>query len=143
MPITYAGGNFSPVPCRPPGQFQAAPAWTPAAICQDTGSSGCRSRRPGAALMSLFLFAKVYHIFLIRKKNSKKYLISLIIKHLQRGIFAVKRFNNPCAALRVAVLRWRWLPVHPPTHAHMHVCMQAQAHRHTIIKTFCFRLSAS
>lgn len=40
------------VPFRP---FQAAPIWTPAAICQDTGSPGCWPRRPGAALMSLTL----------------------------------------------------------------------------------------
>lgn len=37
---------------------------------------------------------KVTVIFINCKKNFKKYLILLIIKHLQRGIFAVKRFNS-------------------------------------------------
>lgn len=61
---------------------------------------------------------KVTAIFFNCKKNLKKYLISLIIKHLQSGIFAVKRFNRRAVRLvALPVLRWRWLPVQPPTHA--------------------------
>lgn len=40
--------------------------------------------------------AKFGILSLTTKKDFKKYLILLIIKHLQRGIFAVKRFNRPC-----------------------------------------------
>ena len=54
-------------------RFQAAPLRTPAAICQDTGAPGCWPRRPGAAAYVLNSDAKVYHIFLIRKKNLKKF----------------------------------------------------------------------
>ena len=81
--------------------FQAAPLRTPAAICQDTGSPGCRSRRPGAALMSLFLFAKVYYIFLICKKNSRNFQeifdfvdIQLVTKRDFSRFSGVKRFNS-------------------------------------------------
>ena len=84
-------------PCR----FQAAPAWTPAAICQDTGFPGCWPRRPGAALMSLFLFAKVYYIFLIRKKNQRNFQEIFDFVDTQRvtkrdfpGVSVVKRFNG-------------------------------------------------
>ena len=51
-----------PCPGSPFSRFQAAPLRTPAAICQDTGSPGCWSRRPGAALMSLTLMQR-YIIF--------------------------------------------------------------------------------
>lgn len=124
-----------PCPGAPFRPFQAAPIWTPAAICQDTGFPGCSPRRPGAALMSLFLFAKFGILSLTTKKNLKKYLISLIIKHLQRGIFSVKRFNSRAVHLvALPVLRWRWLPVHPPTRAH--VCTYARRHGRNLLKRF-------
>ena len=82
-------------------RFQAAPLRTPAAICQDTGSPGCWPRRPGAALMSLFLFAKVYHIFLIRKKIEEIFQeifdfvdTQLVTKGNFSGVSGVKRFND-------------------------------------------------
>ena len=57
-----------------------------------------QSLSPGFGGVGLprYLCCKVTAIFINCKKNLKKYLILLIIKHLQRGIFAVKRFNNPC-----------------------------------------------
>lgn len=68
---------------------------------------------------------------LTTKKNFKKYLISLIIKHLQRGIFAVKRFNRPCAALgglcSGGSIR---------TCARMHVCTQAHTTTGYLLKRF-------
>ena len=58
-------------------------------------------RRPGAALMSLFLFAKVYYIFLIRKKNQRNFQeifdfvdIQLVTKRDFPGFSVVKRFNS-------------------------------------------------
>ena len=78
-------------PAGPPGQFQAAPLRTPAAICQNCGLPPiARPVAPGLLLMSLFLFAKLPLFSLTAKKNKeifKKYLISLILNELQVGIF--------------------------------------------------------
>lgn len=108
MPINVCGwqslARALPAPCR----FQAAPIWTPAAICQDTGCPGCWPRRPGAALMSLFLFAKVYYIFLIRKKIARNFqeIFDFVDTQLvtkgnfsglpgqKSGFSGVKRFND-------------------------------------------------
>lgn len=132
-----SGGPFS--------RFQAVPRWTPAAICRNCGLPPIASPSPRGRPYVLVSVCKVTFIFFNCKKNLKKYLISLIIKHLQRGIFAVKRFNS-----RVPV--FGWLPGSPvavassaPTRAH--VCRQAgrNGHRHThkLIKTFYFRVGES
>lgn len=85
--------------------------------------------------------AKLGTLSLTTKKNFKKYLILLIIKHLQRGIFAVKRFNRPCPWYRggspcapVAVA------TSAPTHARvrMHVCTQAHTTTGYLLKRFVF-----
>lgn len=83
---------------------------------------GCSSRLPDA---------KFGIISLTTKKNFKKYLISLIIKYLQRGIFAVKRFNRPCY--------WVWggspcAPVAP--YARAHVCTYAHTTTGYLLKRF-------
>lgn len=132
-----------PCPGGPFSRFQAAPLRTPAAICQDCGLLPTASPSPRGCYLCPYLDCKGTAIFINCKKNLKKYLISLIIKHLKRGIFAVKRFNRPCPGIAVAlpVLRW-WLPMHARTHARAYACMQAQA-RQEFIKTFCFSLSAS
>lgn len=89
---------------------------------------GCSSRLPDA---------KFGILSLTTKKNFKKYLILLIIKHIQRGIFAVKRFNSRAVHLvALPVLRWRWLPLHPPTRARMHVCTQAHTTTGYLLKRF-------
>lgn len=123
-----------PCPGGPFSRFQAAPSWTPAAICQDCGLPPIASPSPRGCCLCPYLECKVTAFFFNCKKNLKKYLILLIIKQLQRGIFAVKRFNRPCPC--TPVLRRRLLY----TRARMHVCRQA---RQIFIKTFCFRLSAS
>ena len=132
-----------PCPGGPFSRFQAAPLRTPAAICQDCGLPPTASPSPRGCCLCPYSDCKVTAIFIICKKNLKKYLILLIIKHLQRGIFAVKRFNSRAVHLvDLPVLRWRWLPVHPPTRAYAR--MHAGTHHHRIfIKTFCFLLSAS
>ena len=120
-----------PCPGGPFSRFQAAPLRTPAAICQDCGLPPiARPVAPGPPLCPCFC-CKVTAIFFKCKKNFKKYLISLIIKHLQRGVFAVKRFNSRVTGF--GVLRWL-------TCARRH----AGTHHYRIfIKTFCFLLSAS
>lgn len=120
------------VPFRP---FQAAPLRTPAAICQDCGLPLIASPSPRGCCLCPYLECKVTAIFFNCKKNLKKYLILLIIKHLQRGIFAVKRFNRPCPC--IPGLR-RWLP-YPPTRARMHVCMHTGTHTTGyLLKRFVF-----
>lgn len=101
MPINVCGWQSLARALSAPCRFQAAPIWTPAAICQDTGCPGCWPRRPGAALMSLFLFAKVYYIFLIRKKIARNFqeIFDFVDTQLfTRGYFSgfseVKRFNS-------------------------------------------------
>lgn len=124
-----------PCPGGPFSRFQAAPSWTPAAICQDCGLPPIASPSPRGCCLCPYLECKVTAIFFNCKKNLKKYLILLIIKQLQRGIFAVKRFNRPCAVFLCSGGGY-----YTRTRARMH----AGTHHHRIfIKTFCFRLSAS
>lgn len=115
------GGSFS--------RFQAAPVWTPAAICQNCGLPPTASPSPRGCCLCPYLGCKGTAIFFNCKKKFKKYLISLIIKHLQRGIFAVKRFNRPCP--------WVWGdPVAPYTHARVYARMHAGIHYGYLLKRF-------
>lgn len=88
-------------------------------------------------LSSSLPMAKFDIISLTTKKNFKKYLISLIIKHLQRGIFAVKRFNRPCY--------WVWGGLgrsggsgYQCTHPRARVCTYARRHGRNLLKRFVF-----
>ena len=93
---------------------------------------------------SLIPMAKFGILSLTTKKNFKKYLISLIIKHLQRGIFAVKRFNSRVTGFGVVWGAPVVVATSAPTHARAYARMHAGTHHHRIfIKTFCFLLSAS
>lgn len=125
------GGHFS--------RFQAVSCWAPAAICQDCGLPPTASPSPRGCCLCPYLGCKVTAIFFNCKKNLKKYLISLKIKHLQRGYFAVKRFNRPCPCVRVAlpVLRWWW---HQCTHprARTYACTQARTTTVYLLKRFVF-----
>ena len=84
-------------PCR----FQAAPVWTPAAICQDTGSPGCWPRRPGAALMSLTLMQRYIIFFKYAKKIQRNFQeifdfvdIQRVVKEYFPGFSVVRRVNS-------------------------------------------------
>ena len=116
-----------PCPGGPFSRFQAAPLRTPAAICQDCGLPPiARPVAPGPPLCPCFC-CKVTAIFFKCKKNFKKYLISLIIKHLQRGVFAVKRFNSRVTGF--GVLRWL-------TCARRHAGTQARTTTGYLLKRF-------
>lgn len=125
-----------PCPGGPFSRFQAAPLRTPAAICQDCGLPPIASPSPRGRCLCPYFVCKVTAIFINCKKKFKKYLILLIIKHLQRGIFAVKRFNRPCPWVRgwLACTPVAVAPVHPRTRTRMY----ARRHGRYLLKRFVF-----